>query len=77
MFEVKVIKSFSSAHHLRNYDGKCENLHGHNWKVEAVYQSEKLDEAGLVIDFKVIKNIHNDKNILTSKFLKLCIIPLI
>jgi len=55
MFRVKVIDYFSSAHRLRGYDGNCENLHGHNWKVEAVLAGESLDNIGLLVDFKVIK----------------------
>lgn len=55
MFEVSVRFEFSSAHRLRNYKGKCENLHGHNWKVEAEVSSRKLDSIGMVIDFKELK----------------------
>ncbi|MEF9437774.1 MAG: 6-carboxytetrahydropterin synthase, partial [Candidatus Mariimomonas ferrooxydans] len=46
---------FSSAHKLRGYKGKCENLHGHNWKVQVMVSSEKLNETGLVIDFDEFK----------------------
>lgn len=56
MFEVAVVLNFSAAHNLRGYRGKCEALHGHNWKVEAVLKSEKLDKAGMCEDFHVIKN---------------------
>lgn len=56
MYEIKVWDSFSSAHHLRNYNGKCERVHGHNWKVEVCISGEKLDEDGLLIDFNVLKN---------------------
>ena len=55
MFEVKVESHFSAAHHLLNYNGKCENPHGHNWKVEVYAQGEKLNESGILIDFKVLK----------------------
>ncbi|MFQ5647562.1 MAG: 6-carboxytetrahydropterin synthase QueD [bacterium] len=55
MFEVSVEASFSSAHQLRGYKGKCENLHGHNWKVEAVVRSERVDDLGMVIDFQKLK----------------------
>ncbi|MDD5347674.1 MAG: 6-carboxytetrahydropterin synthase QueD [Candidatus Omnitrophica bacterium] len=55
MFSVRVESVFSSAHNLRGYKGKCEALHGHNWKVEAIVSSEKLDPAGMVIDFTVVK----------------------
>ncbi len=55
MYEVKVIDEFSASHSLRNYGGKCERIHGHNWKVEVIYDGNKLDNTGLVIDFKVLK----------------------
>lgn len=55
MFEIKIIDEFSSAHRLRGYKGKCENLHGHNWKVEVVIEGENLDETGLLIDFGILR----------------------
>ncbi|MBI4706365.1 MAG: 6-carboxytetrahydropterin synthase QueD [Candidatus Omnitrophica bacterium] len=55
MYSIKVEASFSSAHNLREYKGKCEELHGHNWKVEVVVASDKLDKAGMVMDFKRLK----------------------
>jgi 6-pyruvoyltetrahydropterin/6-carboxytetrahydropterin synthase len=55
MYKVKVTSQFSSAHNLRGYKGKCEDLHGHNWHIEAVVSSEELDELGMVVDFKEIK----------------------
>jgi len=55
MYSVKVEGDFSSAHNLRGYKGKCEALHGHNWKVEVVAQSEVLDKIGMLIDFKFLK----------------------
>jgi len=55
MYSIKVEGNFSSAHNLRGYKGKCEDLHGHNWKVEAVVCSNKLDKIGMVMDFKLIK----------------------
>lgn len=57
MFEVAVVETFSAGHSLRNYKGKCENIHGHNYRVEIVYTGEQLDEAGLLIDFAEIKKI--------------------
>ncbi len=56
MYSLKVESNFSSAHNLRGYKGKCEDLHGHNWKVEAVAESETLDKIGMVMDFKLIRN---------------------
>ena len=60
MFEVKVETNFSSAHHLLNYKGKCENMHGHNWKVEVTASGNELDESNILIDFKVLKKIVNE-----------------
>jgi 6-pyruvoyltetrahydropterin/6-carboxytetrahydropterin synthase len=56
MFEVSVRSSFSGAHRLKGYRGKCEALHGHNWDVEAFASAKKLDAGGLSIDFKVLRN---------------------
>lgn len=55
MYELKVITQFAAAHQLRNYTGKCESLHGHNWKVEVILKGEKLKNTGLLIDFKEVK----------------------
>ncbi|MBW1716709.1 MAG: 6-carboxytetrahydropterin synthase QueD [Deltaproteobacteria bacterium] len=55
MFELKVITDFAAAHQLRNFRGNCERLHGHNWKVEVTLSGDKLNEAGLLIDFREIK----------------------
>ncbi len=56
MYNLKVEAHFSAAHNLRNYKGKCEELHGHNWKVEADVLCNKLDKSGMVLDFKYLKN---------------------
>ena len=55
MFEVVVHTYFASAHNLRGYKGKCEKLHGHNWKVAVRVTSEKLDSLGMVVDFGDLK----------------------
>ncbi len=55
MYEIKIEDRFSGAHRLRNYHGKCEALHGHNWKVEVLVVANSLDEAGMVLDFKILK----------------------
>ena len=60
MFEVKIETSFSSAHHLLNYKGKCENMHGHNWKVEVTLRGNELDKSNILVDFKVLKREVND-----------------
>ena len=55
MFEVRVQADFSAAHFLRDYNGKCENLHGHNYKVFAHAKGEKLNEGGMLLDFSKLK----------------------
>ena len=57
MYKVKIICNFSAAHSLRNYKGKCEALHGHNWKVEVLVSSPKLNSSGMVMDFSGVKKI--------------------
>lgn len=59
MYRLKIITSFAAAHCLINYQGDCENLHGHNWKVEVLVTAKELDKAGLGIDFKVLKQEAN------------------
>src|SRR3989338_1026688 len=54
-YSIKVEADFSSAHNLREYRGKCEALHGHNWKVEVAASGEKLDKAGMLLDFRYLK----------------------
>lgn len=55
MFEVRVEADFSAAHFLRDYNGKCENLHGHNYKVYAHVRGPKLNEGGMLLDFSKLK----------------------
>jgi len=55
MYEVSVDESFAAAHNLRNYHGKCENLHGHNYKVRIALTGEELDLTGLLYDFVQLK----------------------
>ena len=57
MYEVTVEAGFSSGHYLRNYRGKCENPHGHNYRVFVTLVGETLDEAGLLLDFKLLKQV--------------------
>ncbi len=59
MYRLKICTSFSSAHNLINYQGDCENLHGHNWKVEVSVTATELDKSGLGIDFKILKSETN------------------
>jgi len=56
MYEVSVEQTFAAGHALRNYKGKCENVHGHNFKVQVVIEGEKLDETGLLVDFIDVRN---------------------
>jgi 6-pyruvoyltetrahydropterin/6-carboxytetrahydropterin synthase len=56
-YNITVESYFSAAHRLRGYRGKCENLHGHNWKVSATISSDMLDKTGMVFDFKKAKSV--------------------
>jgi len=60
MYEVKIISDFAAAHNLRNFRGRCENLHGHNWKVEVVVRGDRLDDAGVLLDFGELKQATRD-----------------
>ena len=55
VFEVMIERNFSSAHQLRGYRGKCENLHGHNYKVEIYARGSELNDIGLLVDFVELK----------------------
>lgn len=55
MFELDIRREFSAAHSLRGYNGNCSNLHGHNWVVQIFIRSEKLDDVGIAMDFKILK----------------------
>ncbi len=57
MFELMVEADFAAAHSLRGYQGECENLHGHNWKVQVVLSAKKLNGLGMVLDFKDVKGM--------------------
>ena len=57
MYEVTVEAGFSSGHYLRNYHGKCENPHGHNYKVRVTLYGDELDTTGLLLDFKMLKQV--------------------
>lgn len=59
MFELSVQKTFSSGHALREYKGKCENVHGHNYRVEVRVEGERLNRIGLLVDFTDIKRLMN------------------
>jgi 6-pyruvoyltetrahydropterin/6-carboxytetrahydropterin synthase len=55
MFELKVLTHFAAAHQLQMVSEKCENLHGHNWKIEVCVAGDQLDEAGVLMDFGRLK----------------------
>ena len=57
MFELTVKTEFAAAHRLREYKGACENLHGHNYKVDVLLCGERLNELGILIDFKEVKEV--------------------
>jgi 6-pyruvoyltetrahydropterin/6-carboxytetrahydropterin synthase len=57
MYEISVDESFSAGHYLRGYQGKCENQHGHNYRVRVMMEGDKLDSAGLLYDFVHLKQV--------------------
>jgi 6-pyruvoyltetrahydropterin/6-carboxytetrahydropterin synthase len=57
MYEVTVEDTFAAGHYLRNYKGKCENPHGHNYKVRVTLAGNELDKAGLLLDFKDLREV--------------------
>jgi 6-pyruvoyltetrahydropterin/6-carboxytetrahydropterin synthase len=57
MYEVSVEETFAAGHALRGYRGQCEKVHGHNYRVRAVIQGERLDSNGLLVDFVELKRI--------------------
>ena len=70
MYELKIVTHFAAAHQLTMVGEKCENLHGHNWKIEVYVAGKKLDKAGVLIDFGIIKkNVAEIMSLLDHKFL--------
>ncbi len=59
MYYLTIHTQFAAAHNLMHYQGDCENLHGHNWKVEVTVTARELNKAGLGVDFKVLKRETN------------------
>ena len=59
-YTLKILADFASAHTLRDYPGACARMHGHNWKVETEVLASGLDETGMGVDFKVIKQATRD-----------------
>ncbi len=60
MYEISVVTDFSAAHSLRGYDGKCANVHGHNWRVRVTVRADKTGADGIAIDFKDLKRLTNE-----------------
>ncbi len=60
MFELMIETHFSSAHQLRGYKGECENLHGHNWKVQVYVLADRLNEIDIAIDFRELKRMTDE-----------------
>jgi 6-pyruvoyltetrahydropterin/6-carboxytetrahydropterin synthase len=57
MFEITIEETFAAGHALRNYRGKCENVHGHNYRCQVTVEGEELDEIGLLVDFVELKRV--------------------
>ena len=57
MYYLQVEDAFASAHQLREYQGKCENLHGHNWRVRVRVKGRELDKTGMLVDFGILKKL--------------------
>lgn len=60
MYELTIESQFAAAHQLRGYKGKCEDMHGHNWRVQVTVSSAYLNEIGLAIDFHELRDISNE-----------------
>lgn len=56
MYELTVRSAFEAAHFIRDYNGKCARLHGHNWEVVAIVRGRELDKLGMIVDFKILKS---------------------
>lgn len=70
MYELKVETDFAAAHRLTMVGEKCENLHGHNWKIEVIVAGETLDRGGVLMDFGIIKqHVRDVMETLDHKFL--------
>ena len=59
-YSIKIITDFSAAHLIRDYDGVCNRLHGHNWKIEVIVKASVLDDIGMGMDFKDVKAAANE-----------------
>jgi len=57
MFKISVIKEFPAAHKLDGYPGVCHKIHGHNWKVRTVVATDRMDDIGIAVDFKILEDL--------------------
>jgi 6-pyruvoyltetrahydropterin/6-carboxytetrahydropterin synthase len=55
VYELRIVSQLAAAHQLRDFQGQCENLHGHNWKIEVFVTGKALQENGILIDFREVK----------------------
>ena len=70
MYELKIVSHFAAAHQLKMVADKCENLHGHNWKIEVFVEGDRLNSAGILMDFGDIKkHVRDTMKLLDHKFL--------
>ncbi len=70
MYELKVVTQFAAAHQLTMVGSKCENMHGHNWKIEVYVVGEKTDDAGVLVDFGIVKkHVREIMSMLDHKYL--------
>jgi len=68
MYKISIEDTFSAAHFLKDYQGKCANVHGHNWKIIVTVMTEKLDDAGIAFDFHDLRTVtRNAVNLLDHK----------
>ncbi len=57
MYQLAIDLMISASHRLRNYEGPCQRVHGHNWKIQVVVKGDQLNETGMVIDFKELSDL--------------------
>ncbi|MEK6779852.1 MAG: 6-carboxytetrahydropterin synthase QueD [Candidatus Deferrimicrobiota bacterium] len=70
LYALTVRSSFAAAHRLREYEGNCERLHGHNWQVEATVESPEVDGRGMALDFRAMKGaLHDILSLVDHKYL--------
>ena len=71
MFEIDIQREFASAHCLKGYNGNCSEVHGHNWVVQAFVQAQELDEIGIAMDFRALKNELDPRGLMNPGALEL------